>query len=531
MSYAKLLRPTATPQNVPVPGKNQVQNAAGGFVFEVSPQQRLARFLVLGSLSGTFYVGKEQLTTDSFDFVTKVASEPWALDLIHEIGTSIPARAPKHDHAVAALAIVVAYGDVTAKQRALGMLKDICRIPTHLFQFLEIYKSMGGGFGRSVQRAIQDWYVSAPANKLAMHLAKYQSRGGWSHRDVLRLARPTPTGEAQSELFAWACKGEAPSHPENTYLAAAHRLLRGEVTEAEAVGLIHDFHFSHEMVPTTMRGSKAIWMSMVDSGGLASTGLLRNLGKLFSLDLTKGEKDRIVARLEDTGAFVKGRVHPMNVFLAQKIYNQGRGDKGSLTWTPYSHVSVALDKLFTSCFGAIEPTGHRYMIGLDISGSMNSPCGSLPITCREASVAMALIPAWKEEKVDVLGFTTTVTPIDFRKVSTIADAVKLSEELARHMGGTDCAALINRAAAQSIPVDVFMLYTDNETWAGRNHPYQALQDYRRKTGINAKLVIHAFTATSHTIGDISDPGTLDLVGLDTSSPQLTREFILGFDRK
>src|SRR5690606_37272782 len=42
--------------------ERQVKNSAGGFVFEVSPEQRLRGFLVLGTEGGTFYVGERELT-------------------------------------------------------------------------------------------------------------------------------------------------------------------------------------------------------------------------------------------------------------------------------------------------------------------------------------------------------------------------------------------------------------------------------------------------------------------------------------
>ena len=43
---------------------------------------------------------------------------------------------------------------------------------------------------------------------------------------------------------------------------------------------------------------------------------------------------RIVRKLRDETALKRARIHPLAVLVAQKIYAQGHGDKGSLKWSP-----------------------------------------------------------------------------------------------------------------------------------------------------------------------------------------------------
>ncbi len=69
--------------------------------------------------------------------------------------------------------------------------------------------------------------------------------------------------------------------------------------------------------------------------------------------------------------------------------------------------------------------------------------------------------------------------------------------------------------------------TDSETWYGDRHPVQALAQYRRATGIPARLVVVGMTATRSTIGDPRDAGVLDVVGLSTDTPRLVADFIRG----
>ncbi len=76
-------------------------------------------------------------------------------------------------------------------------------------------------------------------------------------------------------------------------------------------------------------------------------------------------------------------------------------------------------------------------------------------------------------------------------------------------------------------VDTFVIYTDSETWAGDIHPAEALRRYRQATGIPAKLVVVGMVANRFTIADPNDAGMLDVVGFDTSAPEVIAGFARG----
>jgi len=95
------------------------------------------------------------------------------------------------------------------------------------------------------------------------------------------------------------------------------------------------------------------------------------------------------------------------------------------------------------------------------------------------------------------------------------------------MGGTDCAQPMLYALEKKRKVDVFIVYTDCETYAGHIHPAKALQNYRKEMGINAKLIVVAMTSNGFTLADPNDSGMLDIAGFDSSAPSIIREFVLG----
>jgi 60 kDa SS-A/Ro ribonucleoprotein len=76
-------------------------------------------------------------------------------------------------------------------------------------------------------------------------------------------------------------------------------------------------------------------------------------------------------------------------------------------------------------------------------------------------------------------------------------------------------------------IDAFVIYTDSETWAGDVHPARALADYRRASGIHARLVVVGIVSNGFSIADPHDPGMLDVVGFDTATPQLVSDFARG----
>ncbi len=215
--------------------------------------------------------------------------------------------------------------------------------------------------------------------------------------------------------------------------------------------------------------------------------------------------------------------------------------RGGGEWPVVPAVVEALDRAFVLAFAAVEPSGKRFVLGLDVSGSMDAGvvAGVPNLTPRLATAAMALVTTRTEARTTALAFSAArggfggqwgggesgLTPLTFSGGTRLDDAVKTMRAVP--MGGTDCALPILWATREGVEADVFVVYTDNETWAGRVHPVQALRAYREKTGIPARLVVVGMTATRFTIADPLDAGMLDLVGFDASAPRVMTEFAAG----
>ena len=120
-----------------------------------------------------------------------------------------------------------------------------------------------------------------------------------------------------------------------------------------------------------------------------------------------------------------------------------------------------------------------------------------------------------------------MAPLSITATDSLADAVHKTQGL--DFGATDCALPMLDALAKKIPVDVFVILTDSETWAGPIHPTEALRKYRQEMGIPARLVVVAMVSNGFTIADPLDAGMMDVVGFDSAAPALISDFAKTLD--
>ena len=94
-----------------------------------------------------------------------------------------------------------------------------------------------------------------------------------------------------------------------------------------------------------------IWRALLRKMPL--TAMIRNLGRMTSIGLLTGnneETTNICNKLRDETVLAKARIHPFNVLVALKIYMDGHGERGSLTWEPNELIAEALESAFYLSF-------------------------------------------------------------------------------------------------------------------------------------------------------------------------------------
>jgi 60 kDa SS-A/Ro ribonucleoprotein len=520
----------------------QAPNNAGGFTFVVDDWKRLDRFLILGTDGGTYYVSERKLTKDNAACVGRCLAADYKRTIDQIVAVSEAGRAPKNGPAVFALALAASADQPEARSYALSMLSRVCRIGTDLFAFAAVCNELRG-WGRGLRKGIGTWYSGKTPDQLAYQLIKYQQRDGWSHRDLLRLAHVE-----HSDLLRYVVSGAEfgervverklkTEKVSKTYAAVdpstlpalvqAYEEMKRATDVKDVIRLVREHRMTREMVPTQWLNDVAVWDALLAT--MPMTAMIRNLGKMTSVGLLAPLSDgvaQVCSKLGNESALKKARVHPIGLLAALHVYGQGKGVRGKLTWSPDPRIASALDAAFHLSFQTIVPTGKKLLLALDVSGSMSSsPCGMTGITAAMAAAAMCMVTARTESEYHIMGFADS-----FRDLK-ITPHMSLQEVMERtaisNFGTTDCGQPMRWARKNKVPCDGFVVYTDNETYAGDVHPFQELKAYRQQMGRDAKEVVVGMTTTECSIADPSDAGSLDVVGFDTATPNVIADFLRG----
>ena len=550
------LNATETPQGLPIPGRDMVENNAGGFVFKLDEWKQLERFLILGSEGGTFYVSEKKLTAENANLVLLLLKKDGLKVVEKTVEMLKSGRAPKPDVGIFVLALAASKGDDATRKAALAAVPTALKTGTQLLKFVDSVNGLRG-WGRGLKKAIQLWFKGKKSETLALQLVKYKQREGWSMKDVLRLAKPVPETEVQGKLFGWTAKKEkaewakAPVAPGDKALdfvwaaeqAVAVKFVDEDAKDAQAkavlaeanqasvkklVELITTYRLPREALPTEALNRAEVWEALLQE--MPMTAMIRNLGNLSKVGLLKPLSDAeklVYQRLTDAERLRGAKVHPIQVLSALRTYASGRGVRSAATWTVSNKTVEALDEAFELSFGAVEPAGTRHLLGLDVSSSMSwgEIAGVPGLTPSAATAALAVVAARTEPWTAIMGFADSFRDLGITAKDRIDEATRKVSGLT--FGGTDASLPMTWALANKVNVDTFVVLTDNATWAGQIHPVQALVKYRQATGIDAKLIVVGMTSTGFTIADPTDAGMLDVVGFDGATPALMAKFAKG----
>lgn len=514
----------------------QIKNNAGGFVFKVSNRTRLDRFLIIGTDGGTYYQGQRDLTNQNVDALRKMLAEDASGVIERVVEVSDQGLAKSNSPALFTLALAINTPGVDRTMVKQALIK-VARTATHLFEYIEYLKNLGG-MGRAKKESISDWYKNmADQGKLEMQVVKYRQRNGWTHRDALRLAHPQGL-DADVVNFVLG-----KPHESSGLIKAFEDLQQAKDLTSALTILKMNQRLPWEAAPTQFHKELKFWVRLFNNDALGQTALLRNVTRFAKLGAFN---DLVFAadyanRLSDPERIQKGRVHPISYLVALVTYRNGpqvRNGWGqrSKDWDVNSKVSAALEKGFYAAFKFAESANKRTFVAIDCSGSMESPASGIDLSCAQVAGAVGMTIARTEPYSMIRGFTSGsgrswanrnsgLTDLGIDDSTSLADAMRKVQ--ISNWGGTDCSLPMRYALENRIEIDTFVIITDNDTWAGPIHPYQAIREYRKGMNINARLAVLGVSATPFTIADPSDSGMMDFVGFDASAPATLAKFSAG----
>ena len=506
--------------NVPVPGKDQVKNEAGGYVFEASELAQLERFLLFGA-NPNMYQTKEDLVNSVLNSLLHLVQKDSATVWLRTVNASNVRKVPNNDPSLFVTALLLAHGDLETKKVIAKNLSVVARTGTHLFRFINYLKTFRG-MGVLARKAIRNWYLEKDAEGILFQGLKYRSRDGWTHRDALRVAHPKSSESLQNLALAYlAGKGWPQVVAKPTCLQAFEELQAAE-TPKQVGDLVSQYgkNAPHEFIPKHLLNNREVWEPLAER--MPPHALLRNLPKLSELGILDGKKNSadVCQRLIEGAA----RVHPASYFIAYGGYRTGATRSG-IRFTPNPDITEALLQGFKIGFGRLPQSEKRVQIALDHSSSMLSALISdtSNVSAWEASVAMAMI-LWKQfPNASFVRFGTSIQDIDFK-----VDENNLLKTLQMHSWrvgeGTNCALPVEKALRDGVRYDGFLQMTDNMSWVG-NHSFSALKKYRQQVNPMARQIILAMCSNKYSIADPTDPFCADISGFDSNTPILVSDFL------
>jgi 60 kDa SS-A/Ro ribonucleoprotein len=572
-----------TPQTQPVPGRtDQVKNNAGGYVFKRDDLQQLDDFLILGTTGGSYHLGEDKLTAQNATLVLDLArtAGTQVVDRVVELSTAIPARLPKNRAALFALAAVSAFGDPAAVQAVKTALPKVARTTDHLSMFFGYRKQLKGKptargrapmASRAYRTTLSNWFLEGDPDNVAFRACKARQRKtpageAFDLRDAVRIAHPSqnalvaaaerqlllhvPEGEtafavearggagslpaqvAQREmLLAWLA-GKKTDEQAAEVLPAVGKFTRAKAVKspAEAIRVITELRVPWEFLPSEVLRDPGVWEVLAETTGI--TAVIRNLARMTRIGTLKPLSpavSTVTRRLTDAEQLAKGRVHPMDLYLALLVYKAGISQPNPKAspehWTPVADVLDALEEGYELSFGHVQPSGKRYIFAVDSSASMTSHAqvtqngarlGSAYQVSNSVALTMKRIDG---ENVHVIEVDTVARPSKITKRTRLAEV----QGWRSGGGGTDLSLPMKYAMQYDLRVDGFGLITDGETWAGDRHPVQALEDYRARFSPHARFADIAMVPNSWSqMGET--PGTVNLTGLDASLPMILTGF-------
>lgn len=545
-------------------GLNQTLNSCGKVVYKLDDLARLKRFMFLGSENNTLYINKNDLTKENLICLENLLVQERYDDILNVI-IEYKDRSFKKDYLLYVLARCCSI-KIDEKAENVLVLKDfkadcfkltsdICGIPTHLFLFIELYEAVNKklysttGWNSYMKRMVSNWYNSKSVKDLMYHITKYQNRNNWTHRDVLRLTHIKNSDIHYNNIYKYLAKGEEVLTKELTlfesidnehqlvYLLAFEKLKTEESLDT-ILRLIKKYNFVREHIPTRWLNERSVWEALLP--GMPMTATLRNLNKMTSLGLLEGLQSsrpvdeqnnktnlQLVTEKLSKGSILRSKVHPLQILIAIKMYSQGRGELGKMVWTPNQKIVGALNDAFYYAFDNVKKsTGKRYLLALDVSGSMSGEtvCGINCLSAAEVSCAMAMVYDHVEENVDMMAFSNTFVPVSISASRRLDDNLNSMRKIT--FGATDCSLPMTWATERKKEYDCIIIFTDSETNSNKVQPSVALKRYRESSGINTKLVVCGLSSNGFSLSDPENNNMLDVVGFSSETHDIINEFII-----
>lgn len=443
--------------------RSDARNEAGGRAYRLPPRHALAQLAATGCFHGTFYAAGEAQLDALRTLVAQVDDNVF----LAKLAVYARERALMKDMP-AALLCLLSTRDAELTHRVFGRVADNGRVLRTLFQMVRSGQFGRKGLSSSLRRAFRQWLNEASVGTLLSASIGHDP----SLRDVLRMARPTPTDNERRALFGWltgkevekwAPAGEA-DLPEPVRLLTAYR--QAPTAQAQ-VEILSRLSVRWDLLADAARGP-LVWKAIARQMG--PQALRMNLNTLLRHEVLTDSAmvEHVAGRLADADEIRRSRQFPYQYLAAYLNADDGVPQK----------IKSALHRAAEIACGNVPPLPGPVVIGLDTSGSMQSPVtghrghgATSRMRCVDVAALFAAAILRRNPESVVIPFDTQAYQAKVDPQDTI---LSLAGRLADYGGGgTDC-SLPLRAANTAYRERRFagaVLVSDTESWVYKDRPF------------------------------------------------------------
>ena len=436
-----------------VPPVTDTTNAAGGVAYRLPPKHALAQLAATGCFNSTFHANAETQLTTLLALIEQVNDAPF----LAKLAVYSRERAFMKDMPVALL-LALSKRDTVLFHRAFDRVVDNGKMLRNVFQMLR-----SGMFGRkslsySLQRAFNRFLNKATTSDLLTASIGNDP----SLRDVLRMARPTPTDNERRALYGWLVNKPTLDAEPPVEVKALLAFRRAETAD-EQIDILERHRFRWDLLADTAKGP-GVWVAIAKQMGLQA--LRMNLNTLMRHQVFEQSPDvidAVASRLRDPEAIRRARQFPYQFFAAYLNAEPG---------LPTS-IRDALQEAAEIACGNVPELPGPIVVGLDVSGSMKSPVtgrrgAGATSTMRCVDVAALFAAAILRRNPG-----SVIVPFDTEPHAEITEfsgsILELAAQLSRYGGGgTNCSIPLQYAnnRLKKRQFGGCVIVSDNESWVG-----------------------------------------------------------------
>lgn len=439
--------------------------------------EQALQVLMTGNLQDTYYAGRKQITAEAVGVLEAQRRE----DPVLLARMVVHAREHGYQRLLPTLGLLV----LSAEEVFEAAFPRVVRTPRELRDFLVLCRtsSLRRGFGRRIKRSV---------GRYLLDLSEYQflkyarSRGPFSLRDALRVARPRPETRRQELILRLLARGtdSVPQEDLQAWLpqVAAWRELVTTSDPARRRRLVEEGRLPFEAVVAAIRPDRLLWRALMRQMPLMA--LLRHLLTLARRGALATREDvaYVSERLADAEAVRRARILPFRFLAALRALDerwkvvrryrvatplplQGQAADYHLEELR-AEIRRSLENALEASLANLLPLEGRVCVATDVSISMSqrlSARGTTRVVDVAALFSAALLHCHSGRAL-ALPFNHAVLPFEDQPGESPLRTVERLTRLCD--GGTSLAAPVRWLHDRRLTVDHFIGLTDSEEWSG-----------------------------------------------------------------